>query len=100
LDEQKLRSAVAFSARSGKLQSGDSAVRKSIAMGRAKLVLIDESAAQRTQKNIGELCRKHRIEFFVIPSVYNMVQWAGRDTSKILCLEDKNLAGMALDALK
>ena len=100
MDEQRLKAAIGLSRRSGNLASGNGATVKAIETGRAKLVLVDESASNRTRKNLCLLCETYRVPCKMLPGTFELARAAGYDTSKMLALLDANLAKMAASAIK
>lgn len=93
MNEQKLRGAIGLCARARKLACGDFAVKRSIQMGMAYLVLIDERASQGTQKRLRYLCDVcEETPYYVIPQSVQAAHAAGRDSCLLFAVEDENLA--------
>jgi ribosomal protein L7Ae-like RNA K-turn-binding protein len=98
MNPAKLRAAIGFAARSGQLACGDSACRKALQMGKACLVLIDDSAAENTQNRFKTLCERYQTRCQMAPADVQLAQAAGRDTAKVFAITEENLAKMAMSA--
>ncbi|MBP3371137.1 MAG: hypothetical protein J6L88_01270 [Clostridia bacterium] len=100
MNEQKLRGAIGLCARARKLSCGDFAVKRSVQMGMAYLVLIDDKASEGTAKRLRYLCDVCDTPCYTIPQSVGAARAAGRDSCLLFAVEDENLAILVENAIK
>lgn len=100
MNEQKLKGAIGLCARARKLACGDFAVKRSVQMGMAYLVLIDDKASEGTAKRMRYLCEACDVPYYMIPQSANAARAAGRDSCLLFAVEDENLAILVENAVK
>ena len=92
MNDQKMRGAIGLCAKAGKLACGDFAVKRSIQMGTAQLVLIDERAADGTRKRLQYLCREFEVPCRELPQSVEAAFYAGKTNCLLFAVQDENLA--------
>lgn len=63
----KIASLIGFCKKSGNLILGANAAHDKIASGRAKLILIDELASDRTQKTLTDGAKYYNVAYMILP---------------------------------
>ena len=96
--DEKVRGAVGLCARAGKLACGDFAVKRSVQMGTAWLVLIDERAAEGTRKRLQYLCRTCEVPYLELPASVEAAAYAGKSNCLLFAVQDENLAKLVCRA--
>ncbi|HMM31745.1 MAG TPA: L7Ae/L30e/S12e/Gadd45 family ribosomal protein [Clostridia bacterium] len=93
--DEKMRSALGFSMRSGNLLAGDFACENAVKKGKAKLVVLDESASANTKERYQGLCERAGIPCVLMESMGEAVGKPGR---MIAAVTDVSFAKMVGDA--
>ncbi len=96
--DQKIRGAIGLCARAGKLACGDFAVKRSVQMGTACLVLIDERAAEGTRKRLQYLCETCEVPYRELPASVEAAVYAGKSNCLLFAVQDENLAKLVCGA--
>lgn len=90
---QKLKSAVGFAMKAGKLKSGDFAVEKLVRAGGVRLVLLDERASENTRERYARLCENGKTALLYVPALGESIGKPGRMTAAVT---DENFVNMIL----
>ena len=98
MGDQKIRGAIGLCARAGKLACGDFAVKRSVQMGTAWLVLIDERAAEGTKKRLQYLCGTCEVPYLELPASVEAAVYAGKSNCLLFAVQDENLAKLVCNA--
>lgn len=77
----RLFNAIGLCMKAGKAQSGAYAAEKAIRTGKAKLVLLEESASPATKETYERICAAHGVPLYIVETVGRAI---GKD-SRIVC---------------
>ncbi|MBO6060671.1 MAG: ribosomal L7Ae/L30e/S12e/Gadd45 family protein [Clostridia bacterium] len=90
---EKLRTALGFAQKAGKLRSGEFAVTKELKAGRALVVVLDECASENARGQWSRAC-----EAAGVPLLYaeNVGRAIGREAHIVACVTDTGFAEMLL----
>lgn len=89
--DEKLRGALGFAMRSGNLLAGDFACENAVKKGKAKLVVLDETASANTKERYGALCERAGIPCVLMQGMGEAVGKPGR---MIAAVTDASFAQM------
>lgn len=95
--DEKLRSALGFAMKAGKVRSGELSAEKAIKSGRASLAVLDRSASENTAKRWADACAHAGVKLIVADDVGGAI---GRGAHMIACIVDNGFAQMILRAHK
>lgn len=87
----RLTNAIGLSMKAGRLKSGDFAVEQAVRAGQARLVLLDESAAENTKGKYRAMCDYRGIEMLQIGE---LGRWIGKPGRMIAAVTDENFKNM------
>lgn len=90
---EKLRSALGFARKAGKVASGEFAAGKALKSGRAKLAVIDESASDNAKKHWMDITGSAGVPLVFAEDVGGAI---GRDAHMVACITDSGFAEMIL----
>ena len=94
--ETKLFNSLGLCRRAGKCQSGEFAAARALKAGKAKLVLLEETASENTIERFSDLCAGRNIPLKLVPEVGRAI---GREGQVVTAVTDIQFANMILDAL-
>lgn len=92
---EKVKGILGLCQKAGRLQSGDFSAEKAIKSGKARLLLIEESASENTQKKYTELCSFRGIPLIRLKEVGSPIGKTGR---LVAAVTDENFARMIRNA--
>ena len=92
-DNDKLRSALGFAQRAGKVRSGEMACVQSIRTGKALVVIVDETVSEKSRKRWSDICDRAGVPIIFAEEVGRAI---GRDAHTVVCVQDKGFAEMIL----
>ncbi len=79
----RLRSAVGFAMKAGKLQSGGFIVEKLLRAGKARLVILDETVSENTMEPLLRLCGNTHTPWIQMPEMGNCIGKPDRMTAVV-----------------
>ena len=94
--ETKLFNCLGLCQRAGKCQSGAFAAERALKAGKAKLVLLEETASENTKDRFSALCEGRKVPFRLVPEVGRAI---GREAHGVMVVTDIGFVNMILDAL-
>lgn len=93
----RLYNAIGLCQKAGKARSGAFAVEQTIQSGKAKLVLLEETASEATKTHYEQLCAVHGIPFETVGSVGRAI---GKDAHIVMAVTDPNFRDMIERAMR
>lgn len=93
--DEKIKSALGFSMRSGNLLAGDFACENAVKKGKAKLVALDTDASMKTKERYTALCERAKIPLVLVSGMGEAVGKPGR---MIAAVTDASFARMVGEA--
>lgn len=90
-DRQRVYDAIGLAMKAGRLKSGDFAVEKLLRAGKARLLIVDETASARTKERYESLCKRQGVDRMEIPSLGKRIGRPGRMLAAVI---DENFAAM------
>lgn len=94
--ETKLFNSLGLCRRAGKCQSGEFAAERAVKAGKAKLVLLEETASENTGARFSALCAGRGIPLKLVPEVGRAI---GREGRVVMAVTDIQFANMILGAM-
>lgn len=94
--ETKLFNCLGLCRRAGKCQSGAFAAERALKAGKAKLVLLEETASENTKDRFLALCEGRKVPLRLVPEVGRAI---GREAHGVMAVTDIGFVNMILDAL-
>lgn len=94
-DDERMRSAIGFAQKAGKLASGDSVVERLSRAGGAKLLLLDTDASENTKKKYALLAKASAV---TLTYVRELGACIGKPSRMTAVVTDNNFANMILRA--
>ena len=94
--ETKLFNCLGLCQRAGKCQSGAFAAERALKAGKAKLVLLEETASENTKDRFSALCEGRKVPLRLVPEVGRAI---GREAHGVMAVTDIGFVNMILDAL-
>ena len=94
--ETKLFNCLGLCRRAGKGQSGAFAAERALKTGKAKLVLLEETASENTKDRFSALCEGRKVPLRLVPEVGRAI---GREAHGVMAVTDIGFVNMILDAL-
>ena len=94
--ETKLFNSLGLCRRAGKCQSGAFAAERALKTGKAKLVLLEETASENTKDRFSALCEGRKVPLRLVPEVGRAI---GREAHGVMAVTDIGFVNMILDAL-
>ena len=82
--------------RAGKCQSGEFAAERALKAGKAKLVVLEETASENTTQRFSSLCAVRNIPLKIVPEVGRAI---GREGHVVMAVTDIRFANMILGAM-
>lgn len=96
MTETKLFNCLGLCRRAGKCQSGAFAAERALKAGKAKLVLLEETASENTKDRFSALCEGRKVPLRLVPEVGRAI---GREAHGVMAVTDIGFVNMILDAL-
>ena len=93
----RLYNAIGLCQRAGKAQSGAFAAEQAIKNGKAKLVLLEESASDATKEHYARMCGSRGIPFYTVETVGRAI---GKDSRIVMAVTDQNFRDMIERAMR
>ena len=93
--ETKLFNNIGLCRRAGKCQSGEFAAERAVKAGKAKLVLLEETASENTKERFSSLCAGRNIPLKLVPEVRRAI---GREGHVVMAVTDIQFVNMILGA--
>ncbi|MCR5808059.1 MAG: ribosomal L7Ae/L30e/S12e/Gadd45 family protein [Clostridiales bacterium] len=90
---EKLRSALGFAMKAGRLKSGELAAEKALKSGNAYLAAVDGAASEQTKKHWSDMCNNAGVPIVFVEDVGRAI---GREAHMVACITDKGFAQMIL----
>lgn len=87
----KLTSAIGFAMKAGKLVSGDFSTEKAARSGRARLLLLDDTASNNTKEKYRALSASKNVELIEVTDLGN---WIGKPGRMVAAVTDLNFTTM------
>jgi ribosomal protein L7Ae-like RNA K-turn-binding protein len=81
----RLFNAIGLCMKAGKAQSGAFAVEKTVKAGKAKLVLLEETASEATRAHYEQLCAFHGVPFMLTETVGRAI---GKESRIVMAVTD------------
>jgi len=94
--ETKLFNSLGLCRRAGRCQSGEFAAERAVKAGKAKLVLLEETASENTKERFSALCAGRKIPLKLVPEVGRAI---GREGHVVMAVTDIQFANMILGAM-
>ena len=96
MTETKLFNSLGLCRRAGKCQSGEFAAERAVKAGKAKLILLEETASENTKGRFSALCAGRSIPLQLVPEVGRAI---GREGHVVMAVTDIQFVNMILGAL-
>ncbi len=93
----RLYNAIGLCQRAGKAQSGAFAAEKAIRAGKAKLVLLEETASEATKTHYEQLCAAHGIPLMLTETVGAAI---GKDARIVMAVTDASFRDLIERAMR
>ncbi len=100
LNKQKLYGAIGFAMKAGKCEAGSFACERAVKAKKAKLVLLDKDASQRTREQWQGTCGREGIGMLIIEGMGRAIGKDGRMTAVITDNEFADMIKKAYDAIE
>jgi len=94
---ERLFNAIGLSMKAGKVKSGAFAAESTIRSGKAKLVLLEETASEATKTHYEHLCAAYGVPFYTVESVGSAI---GKDPHIVMAVTDQNFRDMIERAMR
>jgi ribosomal protein L7Ae-like RNA K-turn-binding protein len=92
----RLYNAIGLCQKAGKAQSGAFAAEKTIRSGKAKLVLLEETASEATKTHYEQLCAAHGVPMALTKNVGRAI---GKDGRIVMAVTDQGFSDMIRRAM-
>lgn len=89
--DDRLTNAIGLAMKAGRLKTGDYAAEQTLRAGRAKLILLDETAAENTREKYRTLCESRGVETL---RVRELGRWIGKPGRMIAAVTDESFTNM------
>ena len=96
MEQTRLFNSLGLCRRAGKCQSGDFAASRAVESGKAKLMLLEQAAAEATKDKYAALCTRHSVPLVLVPEVGKAI---GKPGHIVMAVTDAGFARMIQDAL-
>ena len=96
MTETKLFNSLGLCRRAGRCQSGEFAAERAVKAGKAKLVLLEETASENTKERFSALCAGRTVPLKLVPEVGRAI---GREGHVVMAVTDIQFANMILGAM-
>ena len=93
----RLYNAIGLCQRAGKAKSGAFAAEGAIKAGRAKLVLLEETASEATRTHYEQLCAAHGVPFYTTETVGGAI---GKESHIVMAVTDPSFRDMIERAMR
>lgn len=92
----KILGLLGLARRAGKVSFGTESVLDTVERKRAKLVIIAEDSAQRTKKNIEEICNQNEVPVKIFGTIEELSKSIGQSNKAVICVKDINFSNEIL----
>ena len=96
MTETKLFNSLGLCRRAGRCQSGEFAAERAVKAGKAKLVLLEETASENTRERFTALCAGRKVPLKLVPEVGRAI---GREGHVVMAVTDMQFTNMILGAM-
>ncbi len=93
----RLFNAIGLCQKAGKAKSGAFAVEQTIRAGKAKLVILEETASEATKTHYEQLCAAHEVPLITVETVGRAI---GKDAHIVMAVTDPNFRDMIERAMR
>ena len=93
---ERLFNAIGLSMKAGKVKSGAFAAENAIRSGKARLVLLEETASEATKTHYEHLCAAYGVPFYTVESVGSAI---GKDSHIVMAVTDPAFVHMIEGAM-
>ena len=93
----RLYNAIGLCMKAGKAKSGAFAAENAIRTGKAKLVLLEETASEATKTHYEQLCAAHGVPMAMVETVGGAI---GKDSRIVMAVTDPNFKEMIERAMR
>ena len=93
----RLYNAIGLCQRAGKAQSGAFAAERAIRSGKAKLVLLEQTASEATKTQYEQLCAAHGVPLVLVETVGRAI---GKDARIVMAVTDPSFRDMIERAMR
>jgi len=83
---------IGLSIRAGKTSFGTDAVKNAIRKKKAKLVLLSDTASQRSAKDLNDICSYYSVEILSGPFADIFYQLTAKEAMKVISINDEQFA--------
>ncbi len=97
MPDDRLRSALGFAMKAGRVRSGDLAAEKTLKSGRARLAIVDANASEATLARWTAMCRTAGVPLI---RATDMGMAIGREAHMVACVTDDGFANMIMRSYK
>ena len=97
METDRLYNAIGLCQRAGKAKSGAFAAENAIRTGKAKLVLLEETASEATRTRYEQLCAARGIPFYTVRTVGSAI---GKDARIVMAVTDPSFRDMIERAMR
>ena len=94
---ERLFNAIGLSMKAGKVKSGAFAAESTIRSGKAKLVLLEETASEATKTHYEHLCAAYGVPFCTVESVGSAI---GKESHIVMAVTDPSFRDMIERAMR
>ena len=94
---ERLFNAIGLSMKAGKVKSGAFAAENTIRAGKAKLVLLEETASEATKTHYEHLCAAHGVPFYTTETVGGAI---GKESHIVMAVTDPSFRDMIERAMR
>ena len=94
---ERLFNAIGLSMKAGKVKSGAFAAESTIRSGKAKLVLLEETASEATKTHYEHLCAAYGVPFYTVESVGSAI---GKGSHIVMAVTDHSFRDMIERAMR
>ena len=94
---ERLFNAIGLSMKAGKVKSGAFAAESTIRSGKAKLVLLEETASEATKTHYEQMCAAHGVPIRIVETVGRAI---GKDSRIVMAVTDPSFRDMIERALR
>ncbi len=85
--------------RAGKLSFGEGAVRDSIRVNNAKMVIVAQDGSDNTRKKLSDNCKFYQVPYFEYGDRYELGSATGKAVAVVISVNDEGFAKTLMDIL-
>ena len=93
MGNDRLRNALGFAMKAGKVRSGELAAEKAVKGGKAFLAVLDREASEQTRKRWNDICTNNGVPLILAEDVGRAI---GKDAHMIACITDSGFSEMII----